>query len=584
VQLLALGGADGYPGAVSLRFPIRGWPWLAGVLLLAVAAALLAGVAAERWTIAQQRVEVAQDARLRAALLDSEIARFRLLPLTLADDRDIAAAIAGTGTARPALNRKLEALARVTGAPAIYVVGRDGWSIAASNWRSPRAFVGIDYHDRPYVRQAEARGEGSHFAIGSVSQRPGLYLAARTATGGVTVIKLEFDRIERAWAHGGGITFVRDAGHRILVTSRPGWRFATVTRGAAAPGTVAPPGGTPGTVALVPLGDGRVRIAGSRLTFVAQAVPVAQAGWRLVQMRPVDRAIASARGFAAAAAGASVIALGVIAWTLRLRVLAQRRRTGELEAAVAERTADLRREAAERALSEARGAELREALRQANRLAALGQITASVAHETAQPVAAIRTYAETSRMLLDRDQPDEVRANLRTIAQLADRVGVVTTQLRAFSRRQPHELRPVSLAEVIEGALLIVREQLEDAVFDRPAIDPALMVVGGKVRLEQVLVNLVQNALDALAGQAERRITLTLVEDATHVRLRVADTGPGIDPAIAAGLFTPFNTSREAGLGLGLVIAQDIMTDLGGWLHHLPAARGALFEIGMRRV
>jgi two-component system C4-dicarboxylate transport sensor histidine kinase DctB len=222
-------------------------------------------------------------------------------------------------------------------------------------------------------------------------------------------------------------------------------------------------------------------------------------------------------------------------------------------------------------------------LRQANRLASLGQITASVAHETAQPVAAIRTYAETSRMLLDRGQPDEVRANLRTIAQLADRVGVVTAQLRAFSRRQPHELRPVSLAEVIDGALLIVREQLEDAALDRPRIDPALMVVGGKVRLEQVLVNLVQNALDALAGCAERRITLTLVEDAAHVRLRVADTGPGIDPVIAAGLFKPFNTSRAAGLGLGLVIAQDIMADLGGWLHHLPSASGALFEIGMRR-
>jgi two-component system C4-dicarboxylate transport sensor histidine kinase DctB len=186
-------------------------------------------------------------------------------------------------------------------------------------------------------------------------------------------------------------------------------------------------------------------------------------------------------------------------------------------------------------------------------------------------------------MLLDRDEPDEVRANLRTIAQLADRVGVVTAQLRAFSRRQTDELRPVSLAEVIDGALLIVREQLEDAVLDRPAIDPALSVIGGKVRLEQVLVNLVQNALDALAGRAERRITLTLVEEESHVRLRVADTGPGIDPAIAAGLFTPFNTSRAAGLGLGLVIAQDIITDLGGWLHHLPSPGGAVFEIGMRR-
>jgi len=559
---------------VSLRPLIRGWPWLAGVLLLAIAVAFLAGVLAQRRTIAQQQVEVTQDARLRAALLDSEIARFRLLPLTLADDRDVAAAIAGTGAARASLNRKLEVLARVTGAPAIYVVGPDGWSIAASNWRRPRAFVGIDYTSRPYVRQAEAKGEGSHFAIGSISQRPGLYLAARTTAGGVTVIKLEFDRIERAWAHGGGISFVHDAARRILVTSRPGWRFATVTHRMTS---------ARDAVALVPRGDGRVRIGGAGPSYVAYAVPVRQPGWHLVQMRAVDRAVSAARLFAAAAAGASVVALGVIVWALRQRALASRRRTAELEVAVAERTADLRREAAERARSEARGAELREALRQANRLASLGQITASVAHETAQPVAAIRTYAETSRMLLDRDEPDEVRANLRTIAQLADRVGVVTAQLRAFSRRQTDELRAVSLAEVIDGALLIVREQLKDAAFDRPAIDPALMVMGGKVRLEQVLVNLVQNALDALAGRADRRIVLSLVEEEAHVRLCVADNGPGIDPAVAAGLFTPFNTSRAAGLGLGLVIAQDIMTDLGGWLHHLPSASGALFEIGMRR-
>lgn len=569
---------------MSLRSLIRGWPWLAGVLLLAVAAAILAGTIAQRRTIAQQQVEVTQDARLRAALLDSEIARFRLLPLTFADDRNVAAAITGTAAARSALNRKLEALAHVTGAPAIYVVGPDGWSIAASNWRSPRAFVGIDYRTRPYVRQAKETGEGSHFAIGSVSQRPGLYLAARAAAGGITVIKLEFDRIERAWARSGGISFVHDAGQRILVTSRPGWRFATVAHGASTwHGASTARGGGQTRVALVPVGDGRVRIGGAGPSFVAHAVPVSQPGWRLVQMRPVDRAIAAARWFAAAAAGASVVALGVIAWALRQRHLATRRRTAELEAAVAERTADLRREAAERARSEARGAELREGLRQANRLASLGQITASVAHETAQPVAAIRTYAETSRMLLDRDDPDAVRANLRTIAQLADRVGVVTAQLRAFSRRQPRELRPVSLAEVIDGALLIVREQLKEAVLERPAVDPALMVVGGKVRLEQVLVNLVQNALDALAGRVERRITLTLIEDEAEVRLRVADSGPGIDPAIAAGLFKPFNTSREAGLGLGLVIAQDIMADLGGWLHHLPSASGALFEIGMRR-
>lgn len=560
---------------MEVRPLIRSLPWFAGVLLLSIAAAIVAGGMAERQTIARQRIEVAQGARLRAALFDSEIARFRLVPLSLAGDRDIAAALVGTASARLALDRKLERLAEVTGASVIYVVDADGRSIAASNWRSPRSFVGMDYRTRPYVRQAIAGGEGSHYAIGSVSQRPGLYLAARTATGGVTVIKLEFDRIERAWARSGGISFVIDAQAQVVVTSRPSWRFSTMGRATAAQ--------SPRTVPLVPIGDHRFRLAGSRETYVAQGVPVRQSGWRLMQMRRVDRSIASARFYAATAAAAVVIAMGVIAWAMRQRLLATRRRTADLERAVADGVAEFRREADERVRSEARGAVLREALRQANRLASLGQVTASVAHETAQPITAIRTYAETSRMLLDRGDADTVRANLRTIAQLADRVGIVTAHLRAFSRRQPQELRPVALAEVIDGALLIVRDQSDHATLDLPVVDPALMVVGGKVRLEQVLVNVIQNALDALHDWPVRQITLSLEEEAEHIRLIVADTGPGVAPAIADHLFTPFNTNRQAGLGLGLVIAQDIMTELGGWLRHLPSTTGATFDIGMRR-
>ncbi|UYY59928.1 sensor histidine kinase [Sphingomonas sp. S2-65] len=563
----------------------RGWRWVLGTVVLGILAVLAASHLAGNRVLDDLRVQAATDARLRAALLDSEVARFRLLPLTLADDRDVIAAVRGTPEAQAALDRKLELLAGVTRAAAIYVISPRGFALSASNWRSAESFKGMDYRFRPYFREARVRGEASQYALGTVSRRPGLYLARRTAAGGVIVVKLEFDRIEQEWARAGGITFVRNPLGVVLVTSRPKWRFAAslplslsdATRFRA--DTRVPRG------ALSPLPltgeDGVLADSGER--FVAQEVATSQPGWRLSLLQPAGAAVKSARRAAGLSAGLAVLALSALAWTLRQRVTLARRRTAELEDAVAQRTADLRREMDERADSEARAADLREALRQANRLASLGQITASVAHETAQPVAAVRTYAQTSETLLDRGATEEVRANLKAIGRLADRIGSVTAELRGFSRRQAGEMRPVPVADVIGGALLILKEQLRSVTLELPAIPPGLAVIGGKVRLEQVLVNLLQNALEALVDCAERRITLTLAEDAEHVRLAVSDTGSGVAESVAARLFTPFVTSRDKGLGLGLVISQDIMIELGGWLKLLPSGQGARFEIGMRR-
>jgi two-component system C4-dicarboxylate transport sensor histidine kinase DctB len=549
------------------------WRWLLGAVILAIAAALVAGTLAERRVLAGSRVRAAADVRLRVALLDSEIARFRLLPLTLADDRDVIAALSEAGGARSRLDRKLESLAHGTGAAVIYVVGPDGLAIAASNWRSPQSFVGTDYRFRPYLRDALARGEGSQYALGTVSRRPGLYLARRTGGRGVIVVKLEFDRVEAEWARAGGITFVRDPADVVLVTSRPEWRFtklATTMQHA-----------RPQFVPLSLVADDRVTSDGAG--FIAREMAVSQPGWRLTLLQPVGAAIVAAQRTASLGAALAAMLLVALAWALRQRVALARQRTAELEHEVAARTAELRREMDERAESEAHAAELREGLRQANRLAALGQITASVAHETAQPVAAIRTYAQTSGILLDRGALDEVRTNLGTIARLAERIGAVTAQLRGFSRRGAGELRPVLIAEVIDGALLILKEQLRPATLDLARFDPDLAVIGGKIRLEQVLVNLIQNALDALTDTMEKRIMLGVVSDETHVRLTVADCGPGVAPDLAARLFTPFVTSRPQGLGLGLVIAQDIMVELGGWLRLMPSDRGATFEVGLRR-
>jgi two-component system C4-dicarboxylate transport sensor histidine kinase DctB len=237
----------------------------------------------------------------------------------------------------------------------------------------------------------------------------------------------------------------------------------------------------------------------------------------------------------------------------------------------------------ERAALEARAADLREGLRQANRLAALGQITASVAHETAQPVAAIRTYAATSEQLLDRGALDDVRDNLRAIARLTERIGTVTAELRGFARKGTGAIQPVPLLDVVDGARLILKERLSRVAVSLPSIPPDLIVLAGRVRLEQVIVNVLQNATEAIAGRADPAIHIALSSTDATITLRIADNGPGIAPDVAARLFTPFVTSRPTGLGLGLVIAQDIMVDLGGALRLVPGAGGACFEIEMRR-
>jgi len=564
-------------------------------LLLPAIAAWIVGSIAERRALGMLETQAITDARLRQALFQSEVARFRLLPLALAGDRDLRAALIASGAARQALNRKLEGLATTTGAAAIYVLDRRGRAIAASNWRSTRSFVGQDYAFRPYYRLAERDGAASQFGLGTISRKPGLYLSRRVDHDGVIVVKLEFDRIERQWRQAAGITFVTDAMGVILVTSRADWRFSTIrTLPAAVTDRLRRElQSGPKSLNALPFGLANerrhVRLSPSSEPMVHAALPPAD-GWRLHLLAPAAGQVQSAVRSAQFAAAFAMLALIGIAWGLAERwrrraaqAAAAAARTVELEAAVAARTGELRREMDERIASDARAETLREGLRQANRLATLGQVTASVAHETAQPVAAIRTYAVNSERLLDRGDEDQVRANLQAIGRLADRIGTVTAELRGFARKGTGDIQPIALAGAIDGALLILKGRLADIALSIPPIPPDLRVMAGKVRLEQVLVNLLQNAAEALAGQRYATITLTIRQAGSHLLVDIADNGPGIAPTVADRIFTPFVTSRAAGLGLGLVIALDIMTDMEGSLALVPSDHGACFRLKLKR-
>jgi two-component system C4-dicarboxylate transport sensor histidine kinase DctB len=204
-----------------------------------------------------------------------------------------------------------------------------------------------------------------------------------------------------------------------------------------------------------------------------------------------------------------------------------------------------------------------------------------VAHEINQPVAAIRTYAENAGLFLDRDQAEKARGNLASIVDLTGRIGTITAELRNFARKRTAAPAPVDLGSAIDGALLLGGDRIRELVIvDVPR---PVTVLADRVRLEQILLNLLQNAAEALAGVPSPRIVIT-VRAAATVWLIVADNGPGIDPGVAAEVFTPFVTGKADGLGLGLGIARDIAREFGGELECTTSPLGgAAFRLTLRR-
>ena len=573
--------------------------WTLLMVVLAAGIVWLAGRIAERGAIDRLSAETRGAAMLRQSYLKSEIERFRLLPVALSDDSDLVAAMTGSQRAMRALDGKLQALARTTGAAQIYVLDARGHTIASSNWATARSFVGQDYSFRNYFKLARAHGTGAQFALGTISERPGMYLSRRSRGGGYVVVKLEFDRIEQEWGKLNDISFITSREGIVLITSRPEWRFTTIRPLSAqakqrfraelqsGKGSLLP-------IPLLGMGDddGRQIVSTAdepRRRLLWQSAEAGEAGWQLnllASMRGVDTVVRTVRI-------ATLLLLMLVAgaiWILRER--AHRReeraamaaaRTSELEAIVEARTRELRREMQEHAATETRADTLREGLRQANRLASLGQITAGIAHETAQPVAAIRSYAANGRLLLDRGETEAAADNMAAIERLTDRIGKVTAELRGFSRKATGAIDAIALAGPVEGSVLILKSRLARVDLHLPDMPASLLVMADTIRLEQVLVNLLQNALEALEDRPDPVIRLTVAVEEDMLLLSVIDNGPGIDPSVREQLFTPFVTSRQSGLGLGLVIASDIMTDMGGSLRLIPGEGGAHFQLSLKR-
>ena len=581
-------------------------------LVIAVVAIAASGAFARRDAMATARRQATTASALHTAVLRSELERHRSLPMVLAQDPDLARLLARpTSEATTRLNLKFEALAREVRAAAIYALDANGKTLAASNWRLPTSFVGSDYRFRPYYFEAMRDGQATFFALGTVSGRPGLYLSRRVDDPagralGVIVAKVEFDALEAEWRASGEPTYVTDADGVVLVTTVPAWRFRTVSPLSAEQRNRFAATQTAGAIVPASLpfeAEGRAIVRTSadvpQDLYAVASDSLPDIGWRLTLLDPageaISRAVTGARWLAALSIALLAALTGIL---LRRRQRAAARAVEaeqgrvELERQISVRTAELRstnallnREIEERRRLESVRQDLQDDLIQANKLATLGQIAAGVAHEINQPIAAIRIHADSASLQLQREDHAGALRSLTSIDYLTERVGAITDELRAFSRKTRSETVAVGVDGAIDGAILLVAGRLREkgVALDRRRAPAGLSVLAERNRLEQVVLNILQNAIEALDGTPDPAIALGVTVKGKHVTIRVSDNGPGVAASVQSKLFTPFTTSKRDGLGLGLVISRDIVAAFGGELSLEPSPVGARFVIRLAK-
>ncbi|MDW9612524.1 two-component sensor histidine kinase [Sinorhizobium meliloti] len=584
------------------------------LLLLPAAAGLIAvqGTAVATRSYMQEASSQANTAlRLAVAALSGHLNRYQALPALIADHDDVKELVTRPRDRRlrGAVNSYLKEINELLKSSDIYVITPDGNTIAASNYDGPTSFVGENFSYRPYFQDALKGDQSRFYALGTTSLKRGYYFGAPIRVGGeirgVIVFKVDIETIEASWQGGEYRIFVSDPEGIIFMSGNPAWLYAGILP--LTPDRLARTEGSRryADARLRPLPAVQSELSGHRLLRVSEGSEreylalshyMPEADWTVNVL--TDTASVRTQALTTVAAVMLLLCLAALAIAiiiqrrtrLRERILMQEQAQEELERRVEERTADLARvnsqieaEIAERRLTEQQLRQTQADLIQAGKLAGLGQMSAALSHEFNQPLAAAKTYADSAALLIERGRTAEASDNIRRISGLIDRMASISRHLRNFARKPNEKLGPVRLDEVVRDTLEIVETRLQAAGAEMDIdIGDELAVLAGSVRLQQVLVNVISNAADAVEGLDDRKLSVRAWREGGRAVLTVRDRGAGVAPAVAQRIFDPFYTTKGVGrgLGLGLSISYNIIKDFGGSLtvsNHSEG--GAVFRI-----
>jgi two-component system sensor histidine kinase AauS len=555
---------------------------------------------------------------LHARAVESEVERYSYLPSVLELESSVANLLINpTPYRRHLVNTYLEGLNRRSEARAIYLLDTSGRVMATSNWRDADSYLGEDLSFRAYFQEAIRGRRGGFYGIGSTTGEAGYYLAHGLSDKGriigVAVVKVKLEPLQERWERARLHAFVSDENGIIILSSDPALRMKAVR-------PLSPEDKEKLARSLQyhwwalnewqprsreQLTENLEAISFSTgddddeqtVSYLAQSRPLGGTAWQFTLLSPLAdiRREALSQGMLASV-GFALLAFLFIAWNERRKVIATRlaareallEANSELERRIADRTRDLRAsngrlraEIHDRKLTEENLRKAQDGLVQAGKLAVIGQMSTSIAHELNQPLAALRTLSGNTVRFLQRGALDTASANLETINELIDRMGRITASLRAFARRSDDNGQ-ASLGKAVDAALFLLQTRLDNTSVElrRGYHDVVLGI--DQTRLEQILVNLIANALDAVKDRPDGQVQLIGEIHDERYHLQIRDNGVGIDPALRAQLFEPFFTTKpgEQGLGLGLTLSASLATAAGGSLaaHH-PDNGGTAFEL-----
>jgi two-component system C4-dicarboxylate transport sensor histidine kinase DctB len=532
-------------------------------------------------TLKQRFTETTRNrAELRLALYSanilSELQRNSIVPQLLARDPTLISALNSADYTQT--TQRLLSFVDEIGAASLSLLDREGRTVATTE----RVKLGSNHRSEPYFVDALRSTE----TVFTVTPQDGVgfeFRYTRSVTVGnerlgVISVEVDLSKFERSWAGIFDAVFLADSTGQVILSTEPRWRGKSEQSALElVPATSAIERAIESTSQWGPAS--RALLSGQGVMRQEARIPFR--GWRLISFTGYTSVREQVNGVLALEIMGFAMLLALAFYLLNRRSVAQARGFQQESAELRSLNTRLQQEIAERQRVQADLKSAEQTLAQSSKLAALGEMSAAVSHELNQPLAAMKTYLAGAKLLLERKRAEEAIVSFRRIDDLIERMGAITRQLKSYARKAGDSLAPVDMRDAVTSALAIMEPQLKARkirITKTLPQSPAI-VLGDRLRLEQVIINLLRNAFDATNASDTAAVDI-LLTSGEQVLLAVRDNGQGIENL--DDLFEPFYTTKQPGdgVGLGLAISSGIVTDLGGRLTARNAANGgAVFEV-----